>query len=126
MGIQELQGQERGIAIIRMVRSSEYHFQSEVAITVIDEYQRMGLGTLLLRLLSLAAIERSIHELSFTFMPTNSGIYKLIHEVGRPIQGSINHDSIQLILDVQKMNLKEIKSQLVKNLPMIENFHLET
>lgn len=126
LGLEEERYPGRGIGIIRMVRSPREPCQSEVAITIIDDYQKMGIGTFLLRLLILAALERDIHELSFTFMPANEGIQRLIHKMDMPISEKRLHDSIELIMDIRNVNLSRFKAQLVKTLPRIGKFHLET
>lgn len=126
LGVEEQDGKKRGIGIIRMVRSSKDLHQSEVAITVIDDYQKMGLGTFLLRLLILAARERNIDRLSFTFMPTNQGIQKLIQKMGQPLAEIRHHDSVEIIMEISAVNVIQFKSLLVKILPEIENFHLKT
>lgn len=122
MGIEEREKLKRGIGIIRMVRSSDIETEAEIAITIIDEYQNMGLGTFLMELMILAAKERKIETLSFTFLPQNDAIIKLIKKTGIPLPGSHNHDCIQLFLDLTKLDIKEIKNNLVKTLPEISHF----
>ena len=125
-GIEEREKLKRGVAIIRLVRSSHSESEAEVAITIIDEYQRMGLGAALLNIIILAALERKITKLSFTFLPENTGIVKLINSIGLPERGQSSQDSMQLFLDLKKLNVETIKSQLVRILPSIDTFHLKT
>lgn len=122
-GIEEREKLKRGVAVARLVRSSEQATEAEVAITIIDDYQNMGLGVLLLRIMVLAAMEREIKTLSFTFLPENTKIIKLINAVGKPRRGATGFDSLQLYLDLAQFNIQEIKSQLVKSLPEIDTFH---
>jgi GNAT superfamily N-acetyltransferase len=126
IGVEEREKPKRGIAIVRMVRSLFDPLEAEVAITIIDEYQGIGLGTFLMRLMVLAASERKIERLSFTFLPQNEGILKLIHKVGPTHAASVTVDNIQLIMELKELDLEKIKSQLVPLLPSIGTFHLKT
>lgn len=125
-GIEEREKLKRGVGLIRLVRASHNEKEAEVAITIIDEYQKMGLGSFLLNLIILAALERKIETLSFTFLPQNDAISKLIHKAGKPIPGPHNQDYTQLYLDLKKTDVEAIKSQLRSILPLIDTFDLKT
>jgi GNAT superfamily N-acetyltransferase len=122
LGIEEIEGLERGIAVIRMIRTNTCPEESEVAVTIIDEFQRIGLGTFLLNLMICAAFERGVRRLSFNFMPTNEGIRHLIHRMGNPMREIKNHDCDQLVLDLSTIDLSHLKSQLAETLPEFEQF----
>jgi hypothetical protein len=85
----------------------------------------MGLGTLLMRLIVLAASERNIERLSFSFLPQNETIIKLIHKIGPTRTDSTTMDFVQLYMDMKDVDLNEIRSQLVPVLPIIKNFQLK-
>lgn len=125
-GIEELNDRKRGVAIVRLVRSSHSEKEAEVAITIIDDYQRLGLGTLLLNTIILAALEREIEKLSFTFLPQNDAIVRLISRAGIPIPGAQDQDYVQLFLDIKNFDVEEIKARLQPTLPVIGTFRLET
>lgn len=126
IGVEEREKLKRGVAIIRLVRSLDDLSEAEVAITIIDEYQKMGLGQMLIRLIILAAMERNISKLSFTFLPQNTAIPKLLQKISTPIPGPVSFDSVQLFLDLSKMDAEGIKSQLHPHLEWIDSFHLKT
>lgn len=126
LGIEEREKLKRGVGIIRLVRSSHSEKEAEIAILIIDEYQKMGLGSFFMDLIILAALERKIETLSFTFLPQNDAIMKLVKKAGIPIPGAKNHDYVQLYLDVKSMDVETIKSRLRSTLPMIDTFHLKT
>jgi hypothetical protein len=126
IGIEEREKLKRGVGIVRMVRASHSETEAEIAITIIDEYQKMGLGMFFLDLIVLAALERKIETLSFTFLPQNEAILKLINRTGTPIAGPANQDYVQLFLDLNALNVEEIKTRLAKTLPSIGTFHLKT
>lgn len=119
IGILEGDHPEKGIAIIRMVRSSKNPHEAEVAITVIDQYQKKGLGTFLMNLMVLAAKEREIERLSFTFLPLNEGIFRLVEELKLPYTREYGRDFIQIYLDISGADTDRIKSRLSKNFPAI-------
>lgn len=126
LGIEERGGARRGVAVVRIVRASHAEIEAEVAVTITDPFQRKGLGTFLMNLAMLAAVERKIQILSFTFLPQNEAIVKLIQKVATPYQGENTRDYLQLFVDLKEVNLEKIKSQLTPILPVIDNFHLKT
>lgn len=126
IGIEEDLPTHRGIAIARLVRSSEVPEEAEVAITVIDEYQGKGLGTFLIQLITLAASERGIAKLTFTTLPQNKGIHHLIQKIGTPEAGAMSKDSALYFLEMKNIDLKTIRTELVKTLPTIGTFDLGT
>lgn len=125
LGVEEADDPHRGVGVIRMVRSEMKPDEAEVAITIIDQYQRIGLGTFLLDLIILAAYERDIKNLSFTFFPQNEGIVKLIEKKGMP-QVIRSFDSVRMILPIDEGQLKAAREQAGLILPEIESGHSKT
>jgi RimJ/RimL family protein N-acetyltransferase len=75
-----------GIAVGRFVRLEEKSRTAEFAITVIDEYQNRGLGTLLLNLLIRAAHERGIEVLQGFLLDDNVTMIRLLRRFGAVIK----------------------------------------
>ena len=75
-----------GIAIARFVRLEEQSRTAEFAITVIDEYQNRGLGTLLLQLLMKTAQDRSIENLRGFLLDDNSAMIRMLKGFGAHIK----------------------------------------
>jgi GNAT superfamily N-acetyltransferase len=125
LGVEEAKAPHRGVGVIRMVRSGDDPAEAEVAVTIIDEYQRIGLGSLLLDLLILAGRERGITALSFTFLPSNEAIVKLIREKAAPslLRG---HDSVRMLLRLEDVKGAELKARVRSVLPAIDTGHLKT
>jgi RimJ/RimL family protein N-acetyltransferase len=71
-----------GIAIARFVRLEEESRTAEFAITVIDEYQNRGLGTLLIHIMRSAAAERGIDVLRGFLLDDNLAMLRLLHRFG--------------------------------------------
>ena len=75
-----------GIAIGRFVRLEEEPRAAEFAVTVIDEYQNRGVGTLLIELLMKAAHERGIEVLRGFLLADNSAMIRLLKRFGARIK----------------------------------------
>jgi GNAT superfamily N-acetyltransferase len=125
IGIEEREKPFRGIAIARMVRTASETPEAEIAITIIDDYQALGMGTVLMKMMVLAAAERSVERLSFTFLPQNEGIIKLINKIGSVTKASKAMDYVQYCIDLKQVDLEKIKSQLAPYLPTIDTFRLK-
>ncbi len=122
LGVEEANDPHRGVAVIRMVRSESKADEAEVAITIIDDYQKIGLGSFLLDLLVLAARERNITNFSFTFLPQNEGIVKLIEKKGIP-KLKRSHDSVRMILSLENLNMTELRKRVSLILPETGSDH---
>lgn len=75
-----------GIAVARFVRLEEESRTAEFAVTVIDEYQNRGLGTLLLDLLIGAANQRGIEVLRGFLLDDNLAMMRLLERFGAAIK----------------------------------------
>jgi GNAT superfamily N-acetyltransferase len=122
IGVEEADAPHRGVGVIRMVRSETDSTEAEVAITIIDEYQQKGLGSFLLDVLTLAALERGISAFSFTFFAQNEGIIRLIKKKGTP-KITRSHDSVRMLLSLKEMNEQAIQLRVRSILPAIDNGH---
>jgi GNAT superfamily N-acetyltransferase len=74
-------GREEGIGIARCVRLREDPQVAEPAIIVIDEYQRRGVGTALLRRLVEAARERGIRRFRCDFLTDNRKVGSIFDDL---------------------------------------------
>ena len=73
-------GSREGIGVGRFVRSRRDPAVAEPAVTVIDEYQGRGLGTILLRRLVAAAWERGVRSFHCEFLAHNVRVRALLDE----------------------------------------------
>ena len=71
----------RGLGVARFVRLADDRDVAEPAVTVVDEAQGLGLGTLLLDRLVHAARERGIKRFHAEFLSRNQGVRKLLLDV---------------------------------------------
>jgi GNAT superfamily N-acetyltransferase len=73
---------EPGIGVARYVRLPDDPRAAEAAVTVVDEYQGRGLGTLLLEALGAVALENGIRRFSGVAMAGNTAIREVLETMG--------------------------------------------
>ena len=112
MGVEEVEHPERGIAVIRMVRDDLHPNEAEIAVLIVDEYQKQGLGRLLMKLCLVAASERGIDAFRFTFLPDNLGIRNLIRSFGKAIQEEMASDYLQQKILLNPVAPSQIREEL--------------
>jgi len=71
-----------GVAVARFIRSEMDPTAAEFALTVVDEYQHRGLGTLLLELLLEAARKMGVRTLRGYVLPDNIAMIRLLDRMG--------------------------------------------
>lgn len=71
-----------GIGVARYVRSTERPTAAELAVTVIDDWQGRGLGTLLLEAISARAREEGITTFTALMLATNQEMMELLERLG--------------------------------------------
>ncbi|KAK8790978.1 hypothetical protein WA158_005609 [Blastocystis sp. Blastoise] len=77
-----------GIAVARYIRDYADPTLAEWAITVIDEYQGMGIGAMLLYCLSKIAVQNGIHHFTCVIHPTNIKMIKWLYRLGAIKEGT--------------------------------------
>ncbi len=79
------QASGRGVGVARFIRLAEEPEVAEVAITVIDAWQRRGLGTLLLEHLADQARSQGITHFSALISSENTGVLEVLRRAGGEI-----------------------------------------
>jgi GNAT superfamily N-acetyltransferase len=74
------------VAVARFVRLADDPKAAEAAIVVDDEYQKVGLGTLLARRLADAARERGVERLTASIASDNRPALKLMRQIDQRLQ----------------------------------------
>ncbi|HZB02911.1 MAG TPA: GNAT family N-acetyltransferase [Actinomycetota bacterium] len=77
---------EPGIGVARYVRVPDDPVAAEAAVTVIDEYQGRGLGTLLLEALGAVALENGIRRFSGVALAENAAIREVLESMGARVR----------------------------------------
>jgi GNAT superfamily N-acetyltransferase len=78
LSIPEPGAPEHGLGVARFVRMKDDPTKAELALTVVDDCQRLGLGTLLLLTLGAAARERGIETFTMNLLSTNYKVRRLL------------------------------------------------
>ena len=89
--------EERGIGVARFIRSEKDPAAAEAAITVVDDMQQKGVGTLLARALARAARERGIDRFRCEVLQSNDAVVRALCEVGAK---DVERSDGTLVLDV--------------------------
>ena len=85
-----------GLGIGRFARLPSEPHVAEVALTVIDEAQGHGLGSLLLGVLYCLARSHGVTAFRAVVMPHNQGLVERLRAIG----GAVHHEEGQVIIDV--------------------------
>lgn len=98
---------EPGMGIARFVRLSDEPHTAEIALTVVDEFQGLGLGAALLNILLVRAEQLGIRTLRAVVLPEN---YTVVHWMRRLGATSTLQDGlIELNLAVEGNNVPELE-----------------
>jgi acetyltransferase len=91
-------GQEAIIGVARLARDADDPTTAELAIVIQDDYQREGLGTVLLDLLIQVALVRGFRRLRAVSLAENEGVQRLVHNTGLPVAShTIRGETTQII-----------------------------
>lgn len=71
-----------GLGIARCVRDKEHAHIAEAAVTIPDDYQGQGYGTLLLAILHISAAQNHMHVLRSIVLSENDGFIRLLKTLG--------------------------------------------
>jgi RimJ/RimL family protein N-acetyltransferase len=88
------------IGIARYVRLHDDFEAAEVAITVVDEWQRHGVGTALLAALTERAVRAGIRHFSVSMLRDNAGARALAGRLGRPSAAGGAGGLVELVFDL--------------------------
>jgi GNAT superfamily N-acetyltransferase len=101
-----------GFGVARFVRKQEDPQTAEVAIAVLDDYQRKGLGTRLAGLLYLLAVERGVQWFSGTIIPANHFMVEWLHALGAATRFEDGAYAVKLPLVADFTKLPQTPSSL--------------
>jgi GNAT superfamily N-acetyltransferase len=78
---------ERGFGIARFVRDEREHTSAELAVTVTDDAQGLGLGHQLASTLATAARERCVETFTMTVLWSNERVRSILNRLGAKSRG---------------------------------------
>ncbi len=88
--IERADGTEEGVGVARFVRLADNPLAAEAAVTVIDDYQRRGVGRLLIERLIWAAAERDLGQLHFLVLAENKPMLALLRRLDPAVKHEID------------------------------------
>jgi GNAT superfamily N-acetyltransferase len=103
-----------GIAVVRYVRGPERPDAAEFAVTVIDDWQRRGLGTLLLEVISARAREDGITTLTALMLGSNQEMMEVLNSLG-PVR-IVDRDpgTVEIEMPIPVVGLSPALSKLLR------------
>jgi GNAT superfamily N-acetyltransferase len=96
----EQESDERFIAVGRYVRIAPGADRAELALTVVDEYQHRGAGTLLAHHLVAIARSAGVRELVALVLDENEDMLELLQSLNLPMQQTIEDGVHSVVLDL--------------------------
>jgi len=88
-----------GVATVRFVRDAADPAEAEVAITIVDDYQGIGLGRILLDTILLSALEGGVERLVGYVVPENRIAINLFQSLGAD-SGEIEGGMLRMVIPV--------------------------
>ena len=101
-----------GLGVARYVRSSEDPDEAEAAVAVADDWQRRGLGTLLLRRLAARAREEGITRFTGLVLESNEPVRHLLRTLGDVQERAAPGGTIEVRLQIPEDPLGEDQGRL--------------
>lgn len=99
----------QGLGVARYVRDAEDRTIAEVAVTVVDDWQRMGIGTLLAARLAERAREEGITHFSALVQADNRLVLDMVRSLGEVRSQS---EGSELLLDVALPDAAETRRRI--------------
>jgi GNAT superfamily N-acetyltransferase len=103
-----------GIGVVRYVRSTERPDAAEFAVTVTDDWQRRGLGTLLLEVISARAREEGITTFTALMLASNQEMMDVLEHLG-PVR-IVDRDAgtVEIEMPIPAVGLSPALSKLLR------------
>ncbi len=94
--------EDPGVAVVRCIQLPDEPDSAEFAVTVTDEYQGRGLGTLLIGLIALDAADHGLKTMVGVVQPTNVPMLSLLRTLGAQTRLS-SEGTVEHTLDLTKL-----------------------
>ena len=104
------ESREPGVGVARYVRVQDEPEVAEAAVTVVDDYQGRGVGTLLLQALGAVAIENGIKRFRGYVLSDNRAIRELLEDLGARV---FHHGPGVNVLEVELPSEDDIRGSQV-------------
>ena len=103
-----------GIGVVRYFRITERHDAAELAVTVIDDWQRRGVGTLLLEVISARALEEGITTFAALMLACNREMMAVLNSLGPVRIVDRAAGTVQIEMPIPVVGLSPALSKLLR------------
>jgi GNAT superfamily N-acetyltransferase len=103
-----------GIGVARYVRHSERRDAAEIAVTVIDDWQGRGVGTLLVEVLSARAREEGIESFTALMLAANSDMMDMLSHLGPVRIVDQQAGTVEIEMPIPKVGLPPALKKLLR------------
>ena len=103
-------GTGEGVGVARYVRSAEDPKAAELAVAVIDDRQRQGVGTRLVSELADRAREEGIARFTALVLADNELMLNLLEEIGQVTTGEDEAGAVQVTVELPETGLGRVAS----------------
>jgi GNAT superfamily N-acetyltransferase len=117
-------GAEVGLGVARFICLPEAPTLAEAAITVADEAQRKGLGSLLFMRLVAAASERGVERFRCEVLCANAGMHELIHAVAAEHTSEVHSGVVTMEFALPNVSVAARAEPPPRGNPMYRMFQL--
>jgi RimJ/RimL family protein N-acetyltransferase len=103
------------VGVGRFIRLADRPTAAEAAVTIVDHYQRQGVGSAVMRLLAHSAIERGISQFVFAVMGDNEAMMHLLTSVGAQLdhwEEGIAYMHVDLPATIEELDASPLPSIL--------------
>lgn len=97
---------ETAVAVGRFVRMPDDPTTADVAVTVVDDHQRRGIGRMLLQVLAASARSRGIGRFHFDVLAENTAMLRLLESLGGRRIG--NDEVVQIVVEVGRLPAPQV------------------
>ena len=101
-----------GVGVARYIRSEDDPTVAELAVAVVDDWQRRGVGTRLVTELARRAREEGINSFTGLVLADNDVMLNLISELGRVRATHQEHGTVELTVDLPESGPGQLKGLL--------------
>ncbi len=106
---------ERGVGVARYVRRADNSRTAEAAVTIIDEYQHRGIGTLLIGALYWSALTAGIESFEGYILGENEQMKRLLRVLGAEMESEghgVVHAKVSVVQDHRSLPDTKVGSAL--------------
>ncbi|MEN9936625.1 MAG: hypothetical protein RLZZ387_3204 [Chloroflexota bacterium] len=96
----EADGREHAVGVARLARDAEDPTTAEMAIVIRDDFQREGLGAIMLDLLIQIAMVSGVRSIRAVSLAENEGIHQLVQRTGLPVTSYTSHGETTQIISL--------------------------